>query len=256
MELHGSSSWRPALAAALGGTAMAAGAIPVSGQGTWETTLLARDLNGDGAADAYYDSTLDISWMADGSHAATAGVDLDRRGPGILYSSTWTSYLSTLDHHGTTGWRLPYAGQADAPACAGGSGQVPSGIGCRFVTDASDSELAHLFYVTLGNTTGSLSNTANFVNVVQIGAYRFGTNYSGPYANPASVDGLPMSFFFATGHKALFREDDGYFGWAVRDGDVTPVPEAQTWALLLAGVAAVGVRACRRRFSDPDEYGR
>lgn len=256
MELQRSSGWGPALAAVLGGTAMAAGAIPVAGQGTWETTLHARDLNGDGVADAYYDSALNISWMADGNHAGTAGVDPDRRGPGIMYSSSWETYLATFDHHGVTGWRLPTAGQADAPSCAGSSGQVPIGIGCQFVTDASDSELAHLFYVTLGNTTGSLGNTANFVNIVQTGLYLFGTGYTGQYTNPAAVDGLPMSFAFASGHKAIYREDDGYPGWVVRNGDVTAVSEAETWALLLAGMAAVGVRAGRRRFSDPAEFGR
>jgi hypothetical protein len=46
------------------------------------------------------------------------------------------------------------------------------------------------------------------------------------------------------------REDDDKTVWIVREGDATPVPEAETWALLLAGVAAVGVRALRRRFND------
>ena len=39
-------------------------ALPVLGQGTWETTLQARDLNGDSVTDAYYDTSLNITWLA------------------------------------------------------------------------------------------------------------------------------------------------------------------------------------------------
>ena len=40
-------------------------AAGVSGQGTWETTLQARDINHDGTVDAYYDSELHITWLTD-----------------------------------------------------------------------------------------------------------------------------------------------------------------------------------------------
>jgi hypothetical protein len=35
----------------------------ISGQGTWETTLQARDINGDGVVDAYYDTALNVVWL-------------------------------------------------------------------------------------------------------------------------------------------------------------------------------------------------
>lgn len=42
-----------------------ANAVPVSGQGTWETTLQGRDLDGNNlTAEAYYDTALDITWLA------------------------------------------------------------------------------------------------------------------------------------------------------------------------------------------------
>jgi hypothetical protein len=45
---------------------MSSQATPVSGQGTWESTLIGRDLDGDlGTAEAYYDTLLDITWLAD-----------------------------------------------------------------------------------------------------------------------------------------------------------------------------------------------
>lgn len=48
----------------------AALAGPVAGQGAWETTLHARDVESNGSVDAYYDSTLNVSWMAHANHAA------------------------------------------------------------------------------------------------------------------------------------------------------------------------------------------
>ena len=38
-------------------------AIVVPGQGTWETTLQARNLDGDTTTDAFYDTALSITWL-------------------------------------------------------------------------------------------------------------------------------------------------------------------------------------------------
>ena len=44
-------------------------AVPVSGQGTWEMTLLARDLDGNVATvEAWYDTLLDITRLALAEH--------------------------------------------------------------------------------------------------------------------------------------------------------------------------------------------
>ena len=45
--------------------------MPISGQGTWETTLQARDFNGDSVIDAYYDTALNITWLADWNATGT-----------------------------------------------------------------------------------------------------------------------------------------------------------------------------------------
>ena len=39
-------------------------AVAVPGRGTWETTLFARDINGDGVVDAYYDAVNNNTWLA------------------------------------------------------------------------------------------------------------------------------------------------------------------------------------------------
>ncbi len=51
-------------AVALVTAATTAQAAPISGRGTWESTLQARDINGDLTIDASYDTELNITWLA------------------------------------------------------------------------------------------------------------------------------------------------------------------------------------------------
>ena len=47
-------------------------AVGVSGQGTWETTLQARDFDRNTATiEGYYHTVLGITWLADANHAGT-----------------------------------------------------------------------------------------------------------------------------------------------------------------------------------------
>jgi hypothetical protein len=47
-------------------------AASISGQGTWESTLQGRDLDGNLTTfEAYYDTALNITWLADANYAGT-----------------------------------------------------------------------------------------------------------------------------------------------------------------------------------------
>jgi hypothetical protein len=48
-----------------------ANSAPIAGVGTWESTLSARDLDGDGRTDAFFDSRLNTTWLADANIART-----------------------------------------------------------------------------------------------------------------------------------------------------------------------------------------
>ena len=88
--------------AALTGGAQAA---TILGQGTWETTLQPRDLNGAGVADAFYDTILDITWLRDAN---------------LNGQQSWadaTSWASALTIGGVSGWRLPAMVDTGAPGC-------------------------------------------------------------------------------------------------------------------------------------------
>jgi len=217
-------NWKGALCAGLLGLGMAAmvDAAPVSGQGTWETTLLGRDLDGNAATfEAYYDTELDVTWLAN------ANVN------SLMTWSTATAWAGGLDINGVTGWRLP----AVNPGIVG------------YNVDPSTSEMAHLFYETLGNlgyydTDGhaqsgyGLSNTGPFSNF-RSGGYWSGTEYPAP--------GNAWYFFFNNGKQEAGSMGYRYAALAVRDGDISPVPvPAAVWLFGSALVGLVGLTRRRR----------
>ena len=83
-----------------------ANAVPVSGQGTWETTLQGRDLDGNNlTAEAYYDTALDITWLAN----ADINGEMD-----WFAANTWAGGLNI---NGFTGGLATVAGRNSALWC-------------------------------------------------------------------------------------------------------------------------------------------
>lgn len=224
-------------------------AAGVSGQGTWETTLQARDLDGDASTiEAYYDSDLDITWLADASYVKTSGYDADGR----LSSGAAETWASNLNVNGITGWRLP-----DVKPVNGSSFNATYSVAGTtdqgYNITSTQSELAHLYYVTLGNkaycsTDGScsqsgwgLSNTGPFKNVETT------TYWSGVEYRPSNVT-LVWNFRFGDGFQTYGNTYNDRAAWAVRSGDVAAaVPEPETYTLALAGLAAAALLARKRR---------
>jgi hypothetical protein len=90
-------------------------ALPVSGQGTWETTLLGRDINGNAvagnAASAVflYDTVLNVTWLRDAN--VNGAMTWDN-------ANTWADSLnSSPTGGGFTGWRLPTMVDTGNPGC-------------------------------------------------------------------------------------------------------------------------------------------
>ena len=206
---------------AVGQLTFAAG---VSGQGTWETTLEARDLNDDGQADAYYDSELDVTWLADANLAQTTRFDADGR----LNRANETGFLLGMmngwQYLGVSTWRLPRV--PGSSACAPFTNR--GGTNCGYNVDTDRGELAHLFYETLGNkaeydTSGNpgqpgagLTNTGPFQNM-QATRYWYGT------AETSAADpDFARSFFFHFLDGKQYRQDDNlrFQLMLLTDGDV------------------------------------
>lgn len=212
-------------------------AASVPGQGSWETTLKGRDLDGNAANgfEAFYDTDLNVTWLRAGSSNV-----MDWSG-----AKTWAEQ----ERFGLTGWRLPTTHVTTADGSC--SWSDTGGTSCGHNPDSSvltGSEMAHLFYQTLGNKSyyvpgtttvqpgWGLTNSGNFQNL-QSSVYWSDTLYepNHPWA---------WAFYTNNGHQGLELSWSGYgvewYALAVRPGDVTSaVPEPQTWALVLLGLTGV-----------------
>jgi len=191
-----------ALACALATLAVPpAQANPIKDRGTWTTTLQPRDIDGDGVVDAYYDTDLHITWAAD---------------PTLSGKNKWqitTQWVAQLDIKGVKGWRLPKFNDPLALCDYSDTG----GTNCGYKPDPSTSEMAHMFYVTLGDYGApdsgyGLVNTGPFVSFTPY-VYWTGTQYN-------DNTGEVWSFQMKEGRQQRHKHKFGFYGWAVHDGDV------------------------------------
>ncbi len=204
---------------------LSAQAAPVIGQGTWDTTLQGRDLDGNAATfEAYYDTTLNITWLVD----ANANGQMN-----WADANTWAN---NLDVNGVTGWRLPTMVDTGASGCDWTNSGTDCGYNVQTGSAATTvySEMASLFYDTLGNlayydTSGNssqpgwgLTNTGPFSNF-QSGNYWSGLEYA-PTTSWAWV------FFSNNGAQGNNLKNNTIYTLAVRPGDVSAVPvPAAVW---------------------------
>ncbi len=226
--------------------AAAVQATGVPGQGTWESTLKGRDISGTPVAASsssavfLYDTVLDITWLRDAN---------------VNGAQDWTtakSWADTLVVGAYGGWRLPTMIDTGAIGCGEFTYDGSTDCGFNVPTRSGGitySEMAHLWYVTLGNkaycdTAGScpqpgwgLTNTGDFEHFQ---SYWYWSDVFSPISNG-------WSFNFDQGFQVTEGAWYGFYALAVRPGDVAAVPEPTTYALLLLGLAVLAVRQRRRR---------
>lgn len=232
-------------------------AAPITGQGTWETTLLARDLDGNAnTVEAYYDTVLDITWLADANGS-------NNTDPGFYYGlTTWDSamaWAANLNVGGITGWRLPVTNPIDGTTADDASfsytgsedlGYSVSAPGTAFAGSTA-SEMAHLYYNTLGNVaicdpTTSTTTCENNPEFSQPNTGLFSNFGQGDYWSATTYAiGLPDNAWrfdmFYGNQSVSTKSGPNNRAWAVHDGDigvaVVPLPGA-AW-LFASGAAGL-----------------
>lgn len=188
--------------------AMPAHADGVTGQGNWESTLLGRDINLNAVAAIsaiavyLYDTTLNVNWLCN----ANVNDQMD-----WTTATNWVANLST------------------------GSGATAN-CGCNG-NATSSSEMAHLFFSTLGNksyfdTNGNVQSGYGLTNSGSFQNLQSYVYWSGSVCAP-SVD---RAWAFRTDYGLQPADDKGnqFYAMAVRPGDfMASVPEP-TYAMSLA----------------------
>jgi hypothetical protein len=165
---------------------------------------------------------------------------------------TWAdnlSYFDSVRNVTYSDWRLPTLNASDTSCSSnfnpgGGFPTQYHGTGC------TGGELSHLLVADLGNKAGEsvliqtgdtpeqIANLALFSNV-QSYLYWSGTEYA-PDTGAA--------WRFGDGATNANQKYFDFNAWAVRPGDVAaaPIPEAESYALMLLGMGLVGWLARRK----------
>lgn len=187
---------------------------------------------------AYYDTDLNITWLADANLAGTETFGLDyvyffsEGNTNWTVAQRWINALNGAEWLGLSNWRLPIVTDTGTPGC----NYANLGTDCGWNVDPATGELAHLFYTTLGNQSGvdthganrpclfteCWTNTGPFSNVYGIYWYR----------TRDALDSGKAWIFIDNGAQDTISTGIPQHMWPVSPGDQLAVPlPAAGWLL-------------------------
>ncbi|MGE5450787.1 MAG: PEP-CTERM sorting domain-containing protein [Acidobacteriota bacterium] len=248
----------------------------LAAHGPAQAALQGRDVDGVAANgyEAFYDTVLNVTWLADANYAKTSGFHVN----GAMSWDQAMAWAESLSFQGVSGWRLPHLAAINgvslvyySPILADAyNGHIDSG----FNITSPRNELSYMYYVNLG-----LQGALNPEGVFQPTA---GLNPSGSQPVPG-LPGATISNFQSNMYWTDVRDQDEFqkswgfwtssfvtgasgrdyryhmhYAWAVHDGDAfkiatpDPIPtptvaEPATGWMMLAGFGVCAHLTRRRR---------
>lgn len=215
------------------------------------TPLVTNATLSDRGGGMIYDTVLKVTWLQDMNYAQTSGYDADGR-------MTWPNaraWADNLVYGGFDDWRLPKIVDVLTRGC----NFSYSGTDCGYnVLTASGgivySEMAHVWYVTLGNLAAFDKNGNQriphtpFANKGPFTNAKADIYWSGTERLPGNTGDDVWFFVMSNGQQHLSGPDLPVYAWALRSGDVIPVqtPEPSIFWMLLSGLAGFGYLGRRR----------
>ena len=209
-----------------------------------------------------YDNVLNVTWLQDANYAHTSGYT-GADSTGAMDWTTATTWAANLNYNGLTGWRLasnsPVNGSSfDFTYAVDGTTDRGQNI------TSTHSELSYMYYVNLGlkgynDTAGNIQsdygifgngttngvddsnwrqNNVGLVRNLQSYVYWSGSEYP-------TVPGFALILQYLNGYQAFIIKDAQLSAWAVRPGDVAPVPVPG--AVWLFGSGLVGLLSFHRK---------
>ena len=208
-----------------------------------------------------YDDVLNITWLQDANYAKTSNYDVD----GKMTWSNAVTWADKLEYHDSvrnveySDWRLASNTPVGASWNVLSSNLNNGASDLGFNITSPHSELSYMYYVNLG-LVGLKSTDGDYQGSFGI----FGNGTQGGEKNVGLVENLQsdrywsgtthpifsyraFDFYTNQGRQSFDEKTGQSFAWAVRSGDVAPVPEPETYAMLMAGLGLMGFVARRRQ---------
>jgi hypothetical protein len=196
---------------------------------------------------AYYDDVLNITWIANANLADTntfAVVGIDANGAMTWdMANEWIAAMNVAGHLGQSDWRMPTVGPVNGSTinytfAYDGSTEWGFNISApgSAYPGSTGSEMAHLYYSTLGNFG---EYEVSGASTACSGASPYCRTNDGPFANiqtdhywsgteHAVATSEAWYFSFYDGSQSATWKSAPFRVWAVRDGDIgfVPIPPA------------------------------
>lgn len=213
-----------------------------------------------------YDDGLDVTWLQDTNYVELTGSDRPHQNGYMNYFDAKHYVESEISFDLGNGrvaadWRLPRLRPVNGVAIDtrpsnDGSTDMAYNIGAPGSAHAGTtaSELAYMFHVNLGNKSycdvaglcpqpgWGLQNAGPFshLDTTYPSSGELWVELEGMLPLPPSAE---VAWTYQIQYGAQDYAQDPEYGrarvWAVHDGDIAPVPEPGSWALMLTGLATV-----------------